>query len=354
MKLLFLGDAGSIHFVRWVRYFAERGHSVFAWSAQPPREDIPNFRQLSSRIPRPFTYPALVPRLKRMLAELAPDLVNAHFVPNYGLMGALAGFRPLAISTWGSDVLISPHKSFLHKARATYALSKADLVTADARVASMELIYLRVKKEKILMVPMGVPKAFLEEGRNRVLEEKKAVAIFSCRRLEKLYDVQTLLRALARLKTNKPWRAFILGAGSQKERLEKLANRLKLGDKISFMGVLPLSYYHKLMLESDIYVSTALSDSTSVSLLEAMAAKLACIVSEIPGNREWITVMQNGLTFVPRESEMLSFLLEQLIEDADLRMRLGKRAYERVAAKAVWEENMAEVEKAFLNLVKRK
>jgi len=354
MKLLFLGDASSIHFARWAHYFAQRGHEVFTSSAEPPKEELPNFRRLSSPIKWwPLRYLALKGQVRQLIGELSPDLVNAHFVPNYGLLGALSGFHPLVISTWGSDVLISPHKSFLHKARAVYALSKANLVTADAKVSHIELIHLGVKSEKVVVMPMGVPKAFLESGRKKALEKKEMVTIISCRRLERLYNVETLLLALARLKTARLWQAFILGEGSQRRKLETLAGQLNLGDKVSFMGVLPASYYQELLLKSDIYVSTALSDSTSVSLLEAMAAKLACIVTEIPGNSEWIKVMENGLTFVRRNAKMLAYLIEQLVDDNDLRIKLAEQAFEEVEAKAIWEENMAEMEKAFLKLVEK-
>lgn len=354
MKIVFLGDARSIHFGRWVRYFAKRGHQVFAWSAEPPRGELPNFLRLEVKPAwGPLRYALLAPQVRRRIAETGPDVVNAHFVPNYGLLGALSGFSPLAISSWGSDVLVSPRKSFLRKARARFSLSKAALVTADARVLARELIYLGVKKEKILTVPMGVARAFWEEGQKRVVEKKERVTIFSCRPLEKLYDVETLLKALGRMKAGRRWQALILGIGSQRRRLEKLCRRHGLQDRVSFLGQLPRADYERLLLSSDIYVSTALSDSTSVSLLEAMASKLACVATEIPGNGEWIRVMENGLSFVPQRAKMLASLLEKLTDDFDLRASLANRAPEAVRQKGIWEENMAEVEAAFLKLVKK-
>jgi glycosyltransferase involved in cell wall biosynthesis len=354
MKIVFLGDARSIHFARWVRYFAERGHQVHTWSAEPPAEDLPNFLRLEPRFHwRPLLYPSLASSVKKKLTEIGPDLVNAHFVPNYGFLAALAGRRPLVISTWGSDVLISPRKSFLHKWRAQWALSKAKLVTADARVSAVELLYLKVNKDNILVRPFGVPRMLFERGEAKVFEKKKELTIFSCRQLEKLYDVETLLLALKRLKDKPNWRALILGTGSQRRALEKLGRKLGLQDRVSFLGQLPRADYERLMLSSDLYVSTALSDSTSVSLLEAMASKLACVVTEIPGNGEWIRVMENGLTFVPKQPKMLAFLLEKLADDFDLRIALANRAPEAVRQKGIWEENMAEVEAAFLKLVKK-
>ncbi|MCI0404462.1 MAG: glycosyltransferase [candidate division Zixibacteria bacterium] len=351
MKILFLGDAHSIHFIRWVRFFAAWGHEVFAWSAEPPKEEIPGYRRLFPRLPgRVFGYPSLVSPLKNQMAKLGPDLVNAHFVPNYGFIGALAGAHPLAITTWGSDVLISPQKSFLHKARARWTLSKAGLVTADSRSAAVEVLYLGVHQDKLLVRPMGVERALVEEGGKKTFSPQERLTILSCRRLEKLYNVETLLRALARLKDRPDWQAVILGTGSQRRKLEHLAARRGIANRISFLGELSTADYRKVMLEADIYVSTSLSDSSSVSLLEAMASKLACVVTEIPGNSEWITVMENGLTYVPKSDEMLAFLVGKLLDDSELRLRLGERAFERVSARAVWEENMADVEEAFLKL----
>ncbi len=351
MRIVFLGDARSIHFARWVRYFAGRGHQVHVWSAEPPAEDLPNFTRLEPRLRwRPLLYPSLVSEIRKKMAGIGPDLVNAHFVPNYGFLAALAGCRPLAISTWGSDVLISPHQTFLHKWRAQWALSKARLVTADARVSAVELLYLKVDQENILVRPFGVPRLLFEQGELKVLEKKKELAIISCRQLEKLYDVETLILALSRLKNKPNWRAMILGAGSQRRRLEKLSQKLDLAGRVSFLGKVPLADYQGLLLASDIYVSTALSDSTSVSLLEAMASRLACVVTEIPGNAEWITVMENGLTFVPQHDEMLGFLLGKLLDDDELRLRLSEQAPERVREKGIWEENMADVEAAFAKL----
>ena len=355
MKILFLGDAQSTHFIRWVRFFAGRGHEVQAWSAEPPKEEIPGYHRLFPGLPgRILGYLSLVPGLKKEIAKLGPDLVNAHFVPNYGFLAALAGARPLAVTTWGSDVLLSPHKSFLHKWRASYSLSKAGLVLADSKVSALEVLYLGVNKNKLLTRPMGVERVFLEEGDRKILPLKENLAILSSRRLEKLYNVETLIRALARLKDRPSWQGIIMGTGSQKLKLEKLAARLGIANRISFLGELTVADYRRILLESDIYVSTALSDSTSVSLLEAMTSKLACVVTEIPGNAEWITVMENGLTFVPINDEMLAFLIRKLLDDPELRMRLGERAFERVSARAVWEENMADVEEAFLKLAEKR
>jgi glycosyltransferase involved in cell wall biosynthesis len=100
---------------------------------------------------------------------------------------------------------------------------------------------------------------------------------------------------------------------------------------------------------SDIYVSTSLSDGTSASLLEAMITGLACVVSDIPGNKEWIVDGVNGMLFPARNHEKLAEKMIQLARDAELRKKLGEKAILTVRKRANWQENSKKFfEKLFL------
>jgi len=157
MKILFLSDAKSYHTQRWVNYFADHGHQCFLITLEKGFDTkAEEFFILTKSLPNFLKYPISLPRIKRIVGKIKPDLVNAHFVPNYGFIGALLKFHPLVISTWGSDVLVSPQKSWLHKKRAEYILRKADLVTADAVVSAQAVNRLGVEKGKVLISPMGV------------------------------------------------------------------------------------------------------------------------------------------------------------------------------------------------------
>ena len=78
---------------------------------------VPARRLGPYRPPQMLAYSLAARPARRALAEFAPDLVNAHFVPNYGWMALLAGIRPWVLSTWGSDVLVNPQRSPLQEAR---------------------------------------------------------------------------------------------------------------------------------------------------------------------------------------------------------------------------------------------
>ena len=132
MKILFLADARSIHIRRWIDFFAKKGHKVSLISLEPAENiNCENFF-IPSKIKAGFLkYFSALPKIKQIVEKINPDIISAHFVPNYGWMGARLNRAPLVVSSWGSDVLISAKKSFLHRKRAEYVLEKADLVTSD-------------------------------------------------------------------------------------------------------------------------------------------------------------------------------------------------------------------------------
>ena len=351
MRILFLADAKSYHTQRWVNYFVDRGYRCFLITLDKgldtkaeeifiPTKSLPHF----------LKYPRALPRIKRIVEKIKPDLVNAHFVPNYGLIGALLRTRPLVISTWGSDVLISPRKSWLHKKRAKYVLRKADLVTADAEVSAQAVYQLGVEREKVLVSPMGVEKHLL--GRQKKAE-KPNLLILSNRKLEPLYDVTTLLKAIPLVikQAQKEVRFVILGEGSQKNHLIDLARKLKVESYVEFKGVVSKETLLKYYQDSDVYISTALSDSTSVSLLEAMNFGLIPIVADIPGNREWIQDQKNGFLFPPSNYKALAERLVSVINEFAHWADFRKRNDSIIRSKAVWEYNMKTIEDRFRKLV---
>lgn len=351
MKILFLSDTKSYHTQRWVNYFFDCGHRCFLITLEKGFDTkAEEFFILTKSLPNFLKYPISLPRIKRIVGKIKPDLINAHFVPNYGFIGALLKFHPLVISTWGSDVLVSPQKSWLHKKRAEYILRKADLVTADAVVSAQAVNRLGVEKEKVLVSPMGVEKRLL--GRQKK-EEKPNLLILSNRKLEPLYDIATLLKAIPLVikQAPKEVKFVILGEGSQKNKLIRLAKELKVESYVELKGIVPKRTLLKYYQDSDIYISTALSDSTSVSLLESMNFGLIPIVTDIPGNREWVGDRNNGFLFPISDHKALAEKILYVINEFTHWATFSERNNSIVRSRALWEDNMKAIEDRFHKLV---
>ena len=345
-----MADAKTYHTQRWVNYFVGAGHRCFLITLDRGFPTQAEEFTIGARIlPNFLRYPLSTIRTKSLLELIKPDLVNAHFVPSYGLVGALSKFHPLVVSTWGSDVLISPARSWLHKRRAQYVLRRADLVTADANVTAQAACDLGVDADRMVVSPLGIERALL--GRSGK-EEKSRMLILSNRRLEPLYDVATLVKAIPQVmkRSKRELRFVILGEGSQKSRLLGLAIKLGVEAHLGFKGIVSRELLLELYRESDVYVSTSLSDSTSVSLLEAMNFGLIPTVTDIPGNREWIQDGNNGFLFPASNPEALAEKIIYAIEHSEVWSGFRGKNQEIIQNRAVWENNMKIIEDRFKRL----
>jgi len=101
-------------------------------------------------------YPAALPRIRRLVKRISPDVLHSHYAISYGVLGALTGFRPHVIGAWGSDILITPGASKLRWAVLVRALRRADLITSLSGQITRVLIERGVPGEKIETIPFGV------------------------------------------------------------------------------------------------------------------------------------------------------------------------------------------------------
>ncbi|MCJ7509215.1 MAG: glycosyltransferase family 4 protein [candidate division Zixibacteria bacterium] len=353
MKLLFLADGSSYHTKRWVNFFAQENHQCYLLSLEEIKEVMAETYYIRPKLKiRGLKYISSYFQVKRVVENIKPDLINALFVPNYGFLGALLNFKPLVVSAWGSDILISAHKSFLHRLRAKFVLNKADLILSDSNVLTERIIELGMDEKKILTFPLGIE----IDKYLRPKETKDTITILSIRRFEPVYDVKTLIQAIPLVLENskRKVRFIIIGSGSQSKQLKGLAHNLESQDKVIFKENLSDEELIQTYGDSDIYVSTSLSDSTSVSLLEAMASRLIPVVTDIPGNREWIEDGKNGLLFRPKDHKGLAQKINLALDNFEKYQSMCEVNLEILKKKADWKSNIQMVERKFLEMVKKR
>jgi len=351
MRIALLGNAEAIHTRRWAGILRARGHDVRVFSLErPPHDDAAGVQVLPSLpLPRVLRYPLARGAFADALDAFAPHLVEAHFVPNYGFLAALVGRRPFAVQCWGSDLLVSAAKSALHARRARFALTRADVVIADARVLGEAARSYGAPPERLLVVPWGADLA-----RFPLAPASASPHVVSVRQLEPLYDVATLVEALPAVRVAVPaLTVTIAGDGPERAALEARASALGLAQCVRFVGRVPHDRLPSLLGEAAAYVSTSRSDSTSISLLEAMSSGATPVISDIPGNREWLS--EESARFFPvGDARALSLALIDVLGDAAFRRaaRLANRA--RVEQDGDWGANVARIEARYQALVAEK
>jgi glycosyltransferase involved in cell wall biosynthesis len=339
MRILMLGDSGTEHVQRWAAHFRLKGDDVLVASAQASGAADVRFR-LPVRWPA-LGYPMLVPVIKRLADEYKPDVTVAHYLPNYGLLTVLADLHPRLLLAWGSDLLVLPKRGPLQRARLGYVARRGGTFLVDARMLVDPLVALGAPAGRVYICPFGVDEDVWALGLRVKRPRSEFPVLLSTRRMEPAYRNDVLIEALGLLNADgNNVNACIANDGSQREKLKRLCHYVGVSNRVHFAGYLEREGYLSALEASDIYVATSPSDSTSVSLLEAMAAGLACVVPDIPGNREWIRDGHNGVLYPPKDARGLAAAVGTLMAHPERATTLGARARAVVGSSGRWAQTV--------------
>lgn len=294
-----------------------------------------------------FDLPRLLADLKRVIRELQPELIHAGPLPTAAFLVALAGFRPLVSMSWGYDLLRDARRNPFLRRAARFTLRRSAVMVGDCEIVRRAALALGMPADRIVTFPWGVDLKQFSPDSSRPTS-CGPFTLLSTRAWEPAYGVEVLARAFVRAaRQNAELRLVMLGGGSQADLLRRTFARGGVLERVAFpgqasQGELP-AYYRA----ADVYVSASRSDGTSISLLEAMACGRPAIVSDIPGNREWIEPGVTGWWFPDGDAEGLA---ETMLEAHRLRRELAEMggAARRVAERrADWQVNFRELLRAY-------
>lgn len=353
-RILLLGDGRQVHIARWADYLLEVGYDVVTVSLEG-FDAVPGKTHriyMPTSLPHFLRYPLAVPGVRKLIKRFRPHLINAHFLPNYGVLAAMTGFRPWVLSVWGSDIMVLPEQSAFQMRRTKWVLSRAAHVTSDAEVMSKKLVRLGVDPGRIATFPYGVDRRRFRLGISAPTRE--GPRLLSNRKLHAVYNIKTLITAFPRIRSLLPGAVLtVAGEGADRQPLEAISARIAPVGSIQFVGQCAHDRVPDLLQEHDIFVSLSLSDTTSVSLLEAMACGLLPVVSDIPANHEWIEDGVNGILVDPLDSEGLVDAVCRAWDDEDFRAAAAARNQKIIAERADWYRNMETIKVLFGGLIER-
>ena len=345
MKICFLGDAGSVHTRRWIEFFRDNGNDVHLISFRKANIDGIKFYYMGDSISINSdggnqAYLKKVLAIRKIIKEINPDIINAHYLTSYGFIGSLVkGNIPLVVSTWGTDILVTPKKNIAYKLLTEFVLKKSDLITSDSDYMSKEILSLKAKEERVLTVPMGVS---LSEANISNSKEERENLFLSMRTLCENSNVECILDAFKlTLEKYNNSKLIITNSGSSEEKILNYIKELGVENKVEFLGFINREKLFELLNNGLAFISIPTSDSTSVTLLESMLCGALPIVSDLPANREWIDDNSNGLILSNFAAEELSELMIKSIEDIELIKTAREINKKIIMDRAIWEDNMS-------------
>ena len=336
MILLLIADGRSIHTQRWAEFFALKGHTVHLVTYDPMNRTIPGVTEhvLNSRWKN--LYLSFLPRhfqIKKIIREIHPDLIHAHFIAKYGFhLPGLAGY-PRVVSAWGDDVLILPKKSRTIFNYTKKVLKDADLVYAVSHDIQGHIIRdFGISESKIRYLPFGIDTDLFSPPLPGQTPLRETIEVFSNRGFFPVYDNETLVRGFARAYTrDSRLRLILKGEGHEEQKIRDLIVNLGLpAEIVTFQKKTVYSQVPNDYRQADIFITTSQSDGTPVSVLEAMASGIPCIATAVGGIPEWVNEGVTGLLIQPRSPERVASAILLLASDRAMRNRMGTAARERI------------------------
>jgi L-malate glycosyltransferase len=297
--------------------------------------------------------PRLTSDLRRLTKEFKPHLIHAGPIQNCAFLAALSGFRPLLAMSWGYDLVMDADKSAWMRWVTRYTLQRSAFFASDANVSRDKAVSFGMDPEKTVIFPWGTdiehfhPKHFQ-------LPDPQSFTLFCNRTWEPIYGVDVLAKAFVKVANANPdVNLILLGGGSEGSRIRQFLMHGGVLDRVHFGGHVSQAdlphWYHM----ADLYISPSHVDGSSVSLMEALACGLPCLVSDIPGNREWVENGVNGWLFRDGDVEALAEKILNAIENRRLFDEIGKAARKTAEEKADWKKNFGKLLEAYKKVVSR-
>jgi glycosyltransferase involved in cell wall biosynthesis len=233
------------------------------------------------------------------------------------------------------------HDVFCGRRIASQCRRAAALIAPTPEVMQ-ELLAAGYSRSLVHGLPNGVPdvpprtrqtrlaaRAMLAEANPELeLPEAAPLALY-IGRLELGCGLQRLLEAWETILRRRPnARLWLVGEGSRRRALRRQIETLNLGSRVSLVGV--FDQVDALLAAADVFLRPISEAGTGLALLEASAAGLPVVASDIPGHRDWIEDGHNGL-LAPADVASWALAIDRLLEEPELAARLGQTARQKAA-----------------------
>ena len=227
-------------------------------------------------------------------------------------------------------------------------IENADTITAVSQSCAKEIEkYHKITKE-IYVVNNGVDTNFFIPAKNK----KKEDYILYTGRLETRKGLIDFIESAKYVcREHADIRFILAGKGTIKNYLERRINALGLKKNFYFAGFVDRARLLEYYQNAAIYVLPSYYEGLPTSLLEAMSCGIPSIATDVEGSSELITDGKTGLLVPPRNPKGLADAILRLLDDEELRRRIGANARKHIVNNYDWEIITGGIEKVYTSLI---
>jgi glycosyltransferase involved in cell wall biosynthesis len=284
-------------------------------------------------------------RLATLLRQHRVDVIQAHqYTPFfYALMARLLYRHPAVLFTeHGRHHPDYPRRKRMFVNR--LLLKRRDRVVGVGEAVRQALIQNEgIPQQRVELIYNGIDLSpFSSDGHDRrIIRQEMGVGandfvILQVARLDYLKDHATAIRTLARVVSQcKNARLILVGEGPQRELIEGMIGEHKLAAQVRLLGL--RRDVARLLSAADLFLLTSISEGIPLTVIEAMAAGLPVVSTNVGGVAEIIKEEQTGLLAAAGDDASLAEKVLRLAKDAALGRAMGERGRER--ARSLFSES---------------
>lgn len=329
--ICYLADASNPHTIKWCNYFKNKGYNIHVISLNSGNIEgvmVHNFsfnvKELKNESPfKKIKYITAIGEIKKLIKEIQPDILHAHYASSYGLIGSLLNYHPYVISVWGTDIYDFPNGGIIQNKIIKHNLKNADYIFSTSKDMARETN--KYTDKKVYITPFGVDMEFFKPKENLKSKDNSFI-IGTIKTLEKKYGIDYLIKGFKIVKDKNPnlhLKLKIAGSGSQLDNLKELVKELNLQDSVEFLGRIPLNEVSNVFNSFDIAVFPSLRESFGVAAVEAQACGIPVIVTSVGGHPEVVINDKTGIIVESENSRQISDAILKLLNDENLRKSMS-------------------------------
>lgn len=359
MRICFISLGTFTHIGPYLDYFKEAGHDVHFISLSPsPKRAVPTYNvglgTKYSVSEGKWKYPISMIRARRLVKKLKPDIVHAHYVTSAGLTAVVCGFHPAIVTVHGSD-LTTRIKSKIWRMLLKKIFEFSDCINTVSKDLQDIVLSLGFSPDKIETFTLGIDTEKFALVPRIKISQSGVLKLICTRRLEPVFDHQTIIQALVLLKKNGlKFEMTLVGDGSLLDELKQQVEDAGLEDSVKFIGRVDNDSLPELLGRHDVFLSASLWDGASLSLLEAMATGIFPIVSDIKANSAWLKHEVDGLLHKVGNAVDLAEKILQFRDHPRLLKDAGESNRKKVVESGDRKTNMKYLESVYVELIKKR
>jgi len=284
--------------------------------------------------------PVTCGRLKKVIREFKPDIVHSWMFTANSYVRAVTPKSNRSCRTVVSERCVDLWKGAGRKWIDRRLISRTDCLLANSEPVAEFYRKSGYPAEKIEVIPNGVElpavpdDQTVKETRDKLLEsygfEPDFNVVVSIGRLAPQKRVHDIVWSFQLLKQNKPRSClFVVGDGPEKEKLEELAKQFATDELVRFVG--HQEDVQPFLESADVFWNASEYEGMSNSLMEAMAAGVPVVVSDIEPNRVLVEDGEDGFVVPVGDCPAFTQFSLKILDEPELAQRLSHACRERMS-----------------------